>query len=302
MCTKVILTELDSICRGLIILFALLSSAAFAEFKKIEIIESERAPNRLYTLDNSRQFNTIKYQAHRMKGDSNKVELLDFEFYALTEPEFNFIKQTYGGSRSQLKYTPGKRYLLSDFLPPFASALVHKRFIPEQDYSLRSVRMVSTNCFGTAYEFMRQSDRTFLTYSIPSGDAFVRVLLENGGTRESHKDVLIDPNKYIGQFGDILVYLTPDGSDGHAAIYIDQGIWFEKMSPSESDAYRLNGRLGIGFDPSLSTTLIRLHSADALPPPEISFGGLAAWPFQIEIAPNGSAHLDPSSFKPKQLR
>lgn len=112
---------------------------ANAEFRDIRIFSSQSADVHLSTIDADPRFRSIHYEALRMVGDTpfpdlhassnDTVQLLDFRFPSLTIDQFQFLKRTYGGGRSQLQFQIGKVYFLSDFLPPFAAPLFSTRIL-----------------------------------------------------------------------------------------------------------------------------------------------------------------------------
>jgi hypothetical protein len=150
------------------------------------------------------------------------------------------------------------------------------------------IQTTSTNCFATVYEFSRRSDKNIFAYSLVSGASFLEAL---AGNYSVVKKGILDSKRITANYGDIMVYLSPDGIDGHAAIYIDQGIWFEKISPSPYEPYRLTDSLGEGFGPSLTMTLIRIKDSSALVAPENAFGPQEYLPQHIEISSDGAARL-----------
>jgi hypothetical protein len=192
-----------------------------------------------------------------------------FRFSSLSRRQFEHLKAAYGGGRSRLIYSPSRTYSLSDFLPPFAKATLNTNFLPELVISSGSARVLTSNCWGTVYEFSRGADDAFSVFMSPSWANEVEEFVTNGAGNYPEVSGDIDPNTFTGHFGDILL-IYKGQTLAHAAVYIDRGLWFEKTGTTSNMAYRLTTKVVEPYqEAEYRSTIIRLGHPTGLRSPHV---------------------------------
>jgi hypothetical protein len=208
---------------------------------------------------------------------------LDVDFFStLTEAQFNKLKATYCSSwwnissGSQVRYTPGQSYTLTDFLPPAMQALSGKHFHAQEDvfalpYFVSGNEMklknqtclFLINCWGFAYNMLYYSrlpsaevKASGLYFSVASptvaysafwdSDFFEPIQSSSQNqeylTNESLRNANLQPGDVIliwhkNQLGE--AYLD------HVAIFIDDDLYYEKSGTGDDVPFRLNDYKGL---------------------------------------------------------
>lgn len=175
---------------------------------------------------------------------------LGFEFGQLTYSQWQQLVKSYAtwhNRRNLAAYDRDRNYSLIDFMPPMIQSLNRHRFqaqdlgpLPHQPHtpqvSLSRTKLVA-NCWGTLYEILRLAKQVnpaapilFMTDSHSMLD-----------TLRQHSSQL----KTNTQAGDIvLIYHQNNGQTylDHAALMVDQHIFFEKAGSGSHVPYRLIDR------------------------------------------------------------
>lgn len=188
----------------------------------------------------------------------------DIDFFdTLSEADFERLKETYSGwsaSPSQVKYKSGARYTLVDFLPLAMQATSSFRFIPQQQtVSLPSFGAkpakstpqqaeILTNCWGFAYDVLSASlsYQPALRFTLPSPTNAWAVLTDPAAFETVQSGNVKDRaarNRDL-QPGDVLlVYHQNKGEPiylDHAAIFVDNDLYFERAGTGDDVPFRLN--------------------------------------------------------------
>ena len=195
-------------------------------------------------------------------------------FDELSEPQFETLKSAYGG-RSEVKYSPGNSYEIQDFLPPIFQALNGLRYRgldvvsegtlraylqgreslmksePSENFNELMIRGGS-NCWGFAYEVARDDKVAYETFLV-NGFNLHNVFEEERNARKifsrTYRDLAKMTREQRNQDlkpGDILFVnqnVTFDNSEQkgpllHAAVYVDDDLYFEKTGVSNGFLYR----------------------------------------------------------------
>jgi hypothetical protein len=182
-------------------------------------------------------------------------------FGPITETQYSKLKSRYGGL-SRVPFNAAKSdWLLSDFLPPLIQALDGHRFVEEnlpvpdwipqsfvQQNRLDPTLFLQTNCFATAYEVAR----SILAQETPFN--FTAFFLGDVSMSSFFHEKFTASNVEIGnksffegsgfelrnrgrQFGDFVEFNNPMSL--HAAVWIDNDLYFEKVDTASSAPYRL---------------------------------------------------------------
>ncbi len=149
-------------------------------------------------------------------------------FGKLTEKQFQFLHQTYGG-KSHVSWDKNREYELLDFLSPQIQALMNHYFLAENFSSFKET--IVTNCWGTAYEIARGAQADFSLFYVDS--LKINELLSS----DQYSEKVSEPKS-----GDVLLLRTSSKARNvlhHAAIYIDQNLYFEMPGSADYHPYRL---------------------------------------------------------------
>lgn len=198
----------------------------------------------------------------RLKG------VIRIEFPSLTKEQYDLLMAHYGG-QNLVPWQPNraKPYQLVDFLPPKIQALVNRWLYPAGEpepripqgwrnpYTGYDVPVVSIdmNCWTTAYEVLRDWGKPF--DQLIGRFAFIggAEALETFSSPKHHSRKTSLPHAVImgndpvarnrdRQVGDLLIIRTKASSMysiAHAAIWIDDDLYFEKTNSGSDEPMRL---------------------------------------------------------------
>jgi hypothetical protein len=184
----------------------------------------------------------------------------------VTEEQYKRLMDHYGG-QGFVPYNSAREYELQDFLPPKVQALLYRWLVPTHEVDSRIPTAwgdpyypgepvssgVSMNCWTTAYEVVRDwgkpwnSTQGKLAYF---GTKIAEDMLWKNTAAIEKNDVLARsawaPEKVAErnagrQPGDVLYIKTKYSNFGpaHAAVWIDDDLYFEKTNSSSDDPIRL---------------------------------------------------------------
>ena len=193
----------------------------------------------------------------------------------LSQKQFEVGKRFYG-SPGTLTYQSRRVYRLSEFLHPQIQALLGHRFEPtettlkalSQDEVVSDRLVVADNCVSVAYEYLRGSDLEHVVFfALPYVlDRELRKRIEPLFAVDT-PGLTVSPDEFLSgvpvytmpdferpggqgkaplQSGDlVMIYVSGGSRTGpffslhHAAIWIDDGLYFEKPSGTGQGVYRL---------------------------------------------------------------
>ena len=188
----------------------------------------------------------------------NFEPVLDVAFDPLTRRQFAQLRRTYGawspGSRSRVRYERGRSYSLLDFLPPALQATWGLCFLPEIEGGVH----LHYQCYGFALDALSLARRPWpsrwrrerLILSCPDSRATWSALVETTtlvargfdarGGWAAQRDASLRPGDVV------LVYHDNSGAYkpgsvwlDHVAIWLDDGLLFEKAGSGASTPFRL---------------------------------------------------------------
>lgn len=287
-------------------------SSQVQEFEKVSVegAKGRPIPDFLLTRAPKVRVKAVEYTVPGFEGLPQEASKhIEVTFPGLTKNEFDILNSAYGKHGHWLK---GRKatYDITDFLPPIVQATVKHRFHPhyiqyvpggfeelQQDGTYKS--SLTANCWGTVYEYLR-GDPQSLKIFYASNRQIGEILLD--ATYSSHVKVLnqsqvfgdVSKTRNTGLVpGDILVVLKNDampmeserhnyypGTSAypteivHAAIYIDNDLYFEKTGFSGRALYRIVSFQNILIDNREDHSFIyrRSTGASQMPDPKVAFG------------------------------
>jgi hypothetical protein len=184
----------------------------------------------------------------------------------VTEEQYKLLMDHYGG-QGFVPYNSAREYELQDFLPPKVQALLYRWLVPTYEVDSRIPIAwgspyhpdepvstgVSMNCWTTAYEVVRDWSKPWndtqgkLAYF---GSKIAENMLWTNKTAIVKNDLLdrsawapekVSERNAGRQPGDVLYIKTQYSYFGpaHAAVWIDDDLYFEKTNSSSDDPIRL---------------------------------------------------------------
>ena len=235
---------------------------------------------------------------------------LRFTFGKIPENTWQLLKTNYL-SPANLKYSASHSYTLDDFLPHAAQALVGHRFLLQSQTATADMSLpdaasqnvtTATNCWGTAYEIARNDPLGVTVFFVDEWQ--MGPVMENNDYSEKIKvfdSKTVHPKTGDAKLrnkglmpGDILLIKGPEPDAKlkanspvlmHAAMFVDDDLWFEKTGTKSLFAYHLvtyadianRSSNSIKGDFSKMVYEIRRFSTGqrTLPPPELMFQSAA---------------------------
>lgn len=177
----------------------------------------------------------------------------ELRFAPMSNADFQKLEQTYSAwsaAKPEIRYEAHKQYALEDFLPPLIKTLLGHKF-KEESFSFKaadaSILTASTvaNCWGTAYELLREAQRPTKQFSVfYAHDDVMQSFLGNPNYSSERKPYSKNPKDFADkatrnedlQPGDLLIiggeYLY------HVAIFIDDDLYFEKSGSGDTTLFR----------------------------------------------------------------
>lgn len=194
---------------------------------------------------------TVKAHAFTGPSDPNDAYALEIRFSPMTRQQFNALTEAYGGS-GFVPYSAGARYELSDFQPPVIQALIGLRFPPileegyaslkknAAEFNLDSTICTQANCYSTVWEIVRA--KPFKT----SQDKGIFCLFWEGEYIFNETICKAEYGKVIAPAslrpGDVVLFFDRINAEYrslmHAAVFIDNGLYFEKTDSDGDVAWR----------------------------------------------------------------
>lgn len=226
---------------------------------------------RLGALDDRRELQKKVEGFRVMKKWGRDLEMphLRVKIKKPSKNEFDFLKKHYGFGLSRIVYEEGKTYHLLDFMTPFMQAVNDKFFIQEKT---RNYDLLASNCWTTGYEFVRTARQHVMSFYIfyAGAEQIKNQMYKSNHSKEIGRLSGGDPFPYQKmKYGDVLFFYNSEDELYHVAIYIDEGIFFEKVAVVSRAPYRLT--LWEDFyhegSPSDRIEIRRFHNA-ALPNPQ----------------------------------
>jgi len=194
----------------------------------------------------------VSYRSFTGPSDPRDARMLDLVFAPMTREQFDTLTTAYGGT-GFVPYVECQRYDLTAFLPPKMQALVGHRLeaIVEPDvewvrnllYDVSGVTSIHTcsNCYCTVWELLRNerpgdpSDGETFHLFWNSEHVMSGELTSDERSRTLGVDEL--------RFGDVVLFFERVTETYrrllHAAMFIDQGVYFEKTDTLAQYAWRL---------------------------------------------------------------
>jgi hypothetical protein len=235
----------------------------------------------------------------------------DVQLGPLTLEQFLALKGRFK-STSSLSYQADQIYELTDFLPPFVQRVNQCRFLsldtvdPEvlsainqsgRFSNLASAGQTSlvANCWNTALEFLKGSQEGMDIYYAPS--QVVSKIFED-------QDYFATVSRPELEFGDLIYYHQKHKSTGenlavHVAVYIAEGLFFEKSGAQQKYFYRLVPESVIHSTYGHFATYLR-HTGKPLPGPDFftlertdTFGVYSNFPPSVLRNYSGEPQIDP---------
>lgn len=190
---------------------------------------------------------------HAFTGPLNPCDAyaLEMRFSPMTRQQFDALTNAYGGS-GFVPYSETARYELSDFQPPVIQALIGFRFPPiieegyaslkrdAAEFNLDSDICTQANCYSTVWEVVRA--KPFKTVK----DKGVFCLFWEGEYVFNETICKAEYGKVITpdslRAGDVVMFFDRTSekyrSLMHAAVFIDNGLYFEKTDSDGDVAWR----------------------------------------------------------------
>lgn len=267
-------------------IFLLIPKVALAEFA---LLKSDRVKSCSVELALAKN---IPYQCRVTTDASIPLEVwqerLSFHFGKLSQADFIFLQNTYGGwsqSPSSVVFDRHKSYRLIDFLPPLIQAFNEHRFIPEETRFKQDTtdltKYLYMNCWGLIYEVLRAAKNPQAQPTIFMGQA--SLMLAQLRHNSDKLLTLSEPSEFplpgrLSKPGDIIL-ITHKSSTGdeyldHIVMVIDDGIYFEKAGTGADVPIRLIDEatlLQIWQPGVFRYELRRMHQNVSLPHPQAIF-------------------------------
>lgn len=206
----------------------------------------------------------------------DKVGGLDFKFPKLSQEQFDVLKTMYGGF-SQVNYQTGKGYRLVDFLPPAIQAIEgHVTYLGMNEKAttigqtaeglpIKADVRTCPVCWASAYAVVESTSRpeSALEFSVfDTGRIEALEVFNQYGTKIESIDYSRNFRIANAKVGDLILYITnvtvydrvesyangeirdksgahPIDLLQHVAMYIDEGLVFERPGGGQQDPYRL---------------------------------------------------------------
>jgi hypothetical protein len=198
--------------------------------------------------------------------DETRRYVVRVVFHGLTEPQYKLLMGHYGG-QGFVAYDPNRCFELTDFLPPKMQAYVDRWLVTsvspdsripsdwQSPYLLSEVvdSGVTMNCWTTAYEMLREWGKPWaqtqgkLAYFGPEDAEKLMtknsraIALQQPLARSAWNEAKIAERNAGRLPGDLLHIRTQFSFIGpaHAALWIDDDLYFEKTNSSSDDPIRL---------------------------------------------------------------
>jgi hypothetical protein len=202
----------------------------------------------------------------KVKDSKAKQEIVDNDLLKINlknidAEKFTLLKKTYGGEAEFNENL--STYPLETFLPKSFSALMNKRFkpqrlkIPENTYSFLTSKIptfaarevfVQSNCWSTVYSLWTQPKNEYPFFFADEQD-IQKAIFDNKVSLDPKNEGVesyffqaqtFEPNKNLEPMDAVFISLFSGGKHSlvHAAIFIDDNIYFEKTGTDEEFAYR----------------------------------------------------------------
>jgi hypothetical protein len=203
-----------------------------SKVKNIPFNATEHLPEQKFDLPNSLQ------------------KVVKVRFGKLEPKQFEFLKKQYGAPETQT-FEPDHFYELQDFMPKIVQATIHHRMI-ERTISFKTENsgseickaLIASNCWGTAYEYLRNNSAGLDIFQT-SRTEFARFLFEKGKEQKDEglsffKKDKQNEVKLVAIFNRVLGNkLNAENSHlQHVAVEVDEGFYFEKTGLVGSYLYR----------------------------------------------------------------
>lgn len=207
----------------------------------------------------------------------------EVSFPNLTRSDYDDLRAAYNAA--DVRDYDGLPFSLTDFMPRLVQATVKTAFIPER-FERRDARFgLSTNCWGTAFEFVRADPEGFFAFFAPAARAgrFFASDTFSRGVKEFRPPDFATSTSVRNQglkFGDILtIYLGQPERDlddrqlFHAAVYIDHDLYYEKSGYDGDQVYRIVRFKDLiqDYPPESFRYLFRRFDLSPLPEPDFAF-------------------------------
>ena len=227
-------------------LFLLGSKPTQAEFVTLGEDKKESCPLKLT------EASKIAHKCQVITDASNPLKVwqkrLSFQFGKLSEAEFNYLIDSYGGwskSITAVTYNRDHNYQLIDFLPPIIQALDGHQFIPEStklsnqitnkdSFPVDIQQQLYMNCWGLVYEVLRMAQNSQVQPAIfmGQGSIMLDLLRHNSEQLMTFQEPEAKISQSVTKPGDIILIMHRSSTGheylDHVAIAIDDGIYFEK--------------------------------------------------------------------------
>jgi len=179
---------------------------------------------------------------------NNTDILLKIEFPNPTKHQFDQLKLLYK-TFEDLEFREDRIYQLEDFLPRTVQVTINRTYPSTETPDPQNpshVRGSDTNCWGTAYEFLRDDRKNFCFFY--EDISIHEFFLSNEEYFETVRTIVISNKQHISdklrllenlQFGDLILFKKCLVEElYHAAIVIDDNLIFEKVGVDEVVPYR----------------------------------------------------------------